>query len=101
MGFDIDYRGIIAVDVPTFPIHEFFDETFDYIDKAITNGKVLLVHCQGGVSRSATVVTAYLMRKYKWEVEKTLLFLQEKRPIVYPNYGFVCQLLDYQHKLFS
>ena len=42
-------------------ISKFFDETYNFIE----NGETVFVHCSAGVSRSATLLIAYLMRKYK------------------------------------
>ncbi len=53
------------------------------------------------MSRSATIVIAYFMRKYKWGVYKTLEFVKDKRRIVAPNTGFIHQLRYYSDKLTS
>ncbi|EFC40883.1 predicted protein [Naegleria gruberi] len=45
-------------------ISKHFDATFEFISNSIENeGKAVLVHCQAGISRSSTIVIAYLMRK--------------------------------------
>lgn len=51
-------------DKPNSPLNKHFDETFEFIDKNLKEGNVL-VHCQAGVSRSASVVIAYIIRKFK------------------------------------
>jgi protein-tyrosine phosphatase len=69
------------------------------IDNYIICGKQVLVNCWAGVSRSTTIVLAYLMYKNKWNVQDALTFVRSKRPIVNPNYGFIVQLYNLQDKL--
>jgi len=39
-----------------------FDEALDFIHECRMNGEAIIVHCRLGVSRSATIVLAYLMK---------------------------------------
>lgn len=59
-------------------------------------GTRVLVHCKMGVSRSAATVLAYAMKQYGWGLEQALIHVQELRPIVRPNPGFLRQLQTYQ-----
>ncbi len=70
----------------------------------------ILVHCAQGVLRSAAVVIAYLMQKYRLNYKQALHALTRKDPGVQPNPAFVEQLeiflkmlqlrLDYGSKLY-
>ena len=40
-------------------------ECIEFIDNNLKYGNVL-VHCMMGISRSSTIVIAYLMKKYCW-----------------------------------
>ncbi|KAL1868855.1 hypothetical protein VTK73DRAFT_3471 [Phialemonium thermophilum] len=51
----------------------------------------VLIHCGLGISRSPTVVIAYLMRKRRRSVDEVLQFVKEKRKIK-PNANFMDQL---------
>jgi len=42
-------------------------------------GRMVVVHCLGGISRSPTVLCAYLMWKYKCRMEDAIQFLRSKR----------------------
>jgi protein-tyrosine phosphatase len=75
-----------------------FDKTNEFIDEARSqNGKVL-VHCHMGISRSPTVIIAYLMGlKIKTALE-TLEKVQAIRPIANPNTNFSQQLHNFQRQ---
>lgn len=66
--------------------------------KHLAQGNVL-VHCRMGISRSATLVIAYIMRKYKCGYEKAFNKVKDRRKIVNPNSGFVIQLKKYDKKI--
>lgn len=61
--------------------------------------KTTYVHCQMGISRSASFVIAYVMAKYKMKYEKAYEFVQEKREFIDPNEGFVEQLKQFEEIL--
>ena len=51
-------------DQPHDEIHPYFDQIADLINENVKEGRRCLVHCIAGVSRSASLCIAYLM-KYK------------------------------------
>jgi protein-tyrosine phosphatase len=58
-----------------------------------------VVHCQMGISRSATVIIAYLMKRFKWSYGMARDYLRECRPSIYPNSGFVRQLKEWGREI--
>ena len=48
----------------------------------------VLVHCAKGISRSASVAIAWLMREHGWTFAETLDKVEARRKTVYPNVGF-------------
>lgn len=64
------------------------------------NGKVL-VHCQAGVSRSATICIAYLMATRRLRMEEAYKYVKSRRRIVSPNFSFMGQLLTFENQIFS
>jgi hypothetical protein len=59
-------------------------------------GGTVLVHCQAGISRSASVVIGYCMWKDEMSVEAATAAVQRARPSVWPNAGFKCQLRAFE-----
>lgn len=60
----------------------------------------VVVHCAMGISRSATVVIAYLIATSQMTPHEALAAVRAKRTIVRPNPGFMSQLHEY-HSMYS
>jgi len=90
---DFNQLYIDLYDHPSANIAKHFDNTYDFINKHISNNENVLVHCHAGRSRASTIVIHYLMKKYHITFAKAYNFLKTKRPIIEPNDGFVKQLL--------
>lgn len=69
-----------------------------FIEHGIANGEGVLVHCGAGISRSATVVIAYLMKKHGWTRDKTIEFVKAKRGCICPNKAFMDQLKELERE---
>ncbi|NXD11334.1 DUS16 phosphatase, partial [Nothocercus nigrocapillus] len=77
------------------------DKSVDFIEKAkASNGRVL-VHCLAGISRSATIAIAYIMKRMDMSLDEAYRFVKEKRPTISPNFNFLGQLLDFERKIKS
>ncbi|KAG6856937.1 hypothetical protein H0H87_011923 [Tephrocybe sp. NHM501043] len=63
-----------------------------FIEAELNKGRGVLVHCHAGVSRSATVVAAYLMYSKNLDRETALEMIRNVRPSIEPNEGFLRQL---------
>ncbi len=51
------------------------------------------------MSRSATIVLAYLMKYHHNTLKEAYSYLVEKRPQIWPNEGFLLQLIRYENDL--
>eukprot|EP00347_Sterkiella_histriomuscorum_P012647 403367769 len=91
-----EYKIIEISDDIESNIHQHLDECVTFIRKRIDSGKTVLVHCAAGVSRSASVITAYVMTVKSLSRDDALAYVRTRRPAVHPNDGFMCQLLEYQ-----
>ncbi|PFH48983.1 hypothetical protein AMATHDRAFT_122688, partial [Amanita thiersii Skay4041] len=64
----------------------------EFIQAALDQGGKVLVHCVMGISRSTTVVAAYLMKAKSMDAAEAVRFVKAQRPQAHPNYGFITQL---------
>eukprot|EP00993_Chasmostoma_nieuportense_P000838 NODE_176_length_2814_cov_25.279122_g162_i0.p1 GENE.NODE_176_length_2814_cov_25.279122_g162_i0~~NODE_176_length_2814_cov_25.279122_g162_i0.p1 ORF type:complete len:841 (+),score=247.34 NODE_176_length_2814_cov_25.279122_g162_i0:201-2723(+) len=86
-------------DTVTVDIHRFFAKAHVFIDEGVASGCNVLVHCFAGISRSATLVISYLMKKQQIPFEEAFAFVKERRPNIQPNEGFMAQLKAYGDEL--
>jgi len=99
---DFKYLQLNALDTINTNLFEEFDITNQFINEAFEdkNNKIL-IHCMAGRSRSATILSAYMIKTFGFKTENTLNALRNKRPIVEPNTYFVKQLNNYYDKLYN
>lgn len=67
---------------------------------ALSGGKTL-THCVAGVSRSASICIAYLMKHHNLSLLEAYNHVKEKRSSIRPNCNFFRQLMDYELQLFG
>mmetsp|Transcript_16277 Transcript_16277/g.45343 ORF Transcript_16277/g.45343 Transcript_16277/m.45343 type:complete len:281 (+) Transcript_16277:200-1042(+) len=79
------------------PISDYFDEAAEFVKEAIAEGGVL-IHCEAGRSRSATILMAVLMERDRLSLSEALAKVKLHRA-VFPNAGFVAQLHAYAERL--
>mmetsp|Transcript_57752 Transcript_57752/g.65912 ORF Transcript_57752/g.65912 Transcript_57752/m.65912 type:complete len:154 (+) Transcript_57752:80-541(+) len=96
---DFTYKQIKIDDDLGSDIKACFEECNEFIESVVNEGKIVLVHCLGGVSRSATVVMAYLMHSRRWKFEKALEFVRASRKAAGPNPNFERQIRAYEVEL--
>lgn len=100
---DYVHKQIDITDEETTNIMQYFPETNDFIDSCLfppgaTTDKhhgAILIHCAQGVSRSVTIVVAYLMYRYKLTKDQALHAVRRKFAPACPNDGFQKQLQLY------
>ncbi|EKM57957.1 uncharacterized protein PHACADRAFT_139436 [Phanerochaete carnosa HHB-10118-sp] len=63
-----------------------------FIQAELDKGRGVLVHCVAGISRSTSVVVAYLMYSRGLGPEDALSLIRKARPQVEPNDNFLAQL---------
>jgi dual specificity phosphatase 12 len=99
---NIDWYRLVIDDDNEERISQHFFDIHKIINKAKTENKNVIVHCVVGMSRSSTLVIAYLMIENRWNYEEAYNFVKNQRPIIQPNIGFVKQLkaLEYRLKMY-
>ncbi|KAJ3015989.1 UNVERIFIED_CONTAM: Dual specificity protein phosphatase 5 [Siphonaria sp. JEL0065] len=76
-------------DVPSYPLDQHFPQAVEFLARARQDNAKVLVHCAMGVSRSTSMILAYL----------TPLFVKQSRSVINPNAGFMGRLLAFEQQL--
>ncbi|EGR31616.1 hypothetical protein IMG5_105980 [Ichthyophthirius multifiliis] len=113
----ISYLKISIDDEDFTNISQHFKESWEFISNALQDNKnKILIHCAQGKSRSATIVCMYLMKKFKLGFEYVFLYIyyflfqqlyqilsyvQSRRDVACPNYGFIEQLKQFEKNNFE
>ncbi|KAG0012557.1 Dual specificity protein phosphatase 10 [Podila clonocystis] len=76
-----------------------FPEAFDLIEQARSTGGKILVHCQLGVSRSASLVIAYVMKAENKSLTEAYDFVKDRSGVISPNMSLMYQLAEFEKSL--
>ncbi|KAA1469059.1 phosphatases II [Dentipellis sp. KUC8613] len=98
----VDNRVHIPImDRPEADLLSHLDMTTAFIRDTLAENEQnrVMVHCFQGISRSATVVCAYLMATMDMTPTQAVSYVKAKRGIVSPNIGFLRQLNAYAARL--
>ena len=88
---ELRYLRVPIYDSPAEDAAQHFESVLDFIAGRLHHGGVL-VHCNRGVSRSATFVVAHLMKTRGLEPLSALELVRATRPQAEPNVAFLKQL---------
>lgn len=93
------YLRIPVKDNREADLDRYFDEVADRIElESQRTGGVTLVHCVAGVSRSASLCLAYLIKYHRMSLKDAYNHVKARRPQIRPNVAFVKQLMEYEFK---
>ncbi|KAK2467377.1 hypothetical protein APHAL10511_000612 [Amanita phalloides] len=98
----VTYHRLSINDSPSASISKIVDAACDIIDAAMASNKGkgrVFVHCSAGISRSPTIVAAYLMKRRGMTLKAALGQIVRVRPQISPNPGFVLQLKELEMEL--
>ena len=98
-GEGIAYHNVDEEDVEDASLVQHFQQVRTFIESArqAEDGRVL-VHCMCGVSRSATLVIAYLLQSEEMSLVDAFNKTKLQRPMVAPNPTFTEELLSLERE---
>uniref|UniRef100_A0A8C5F0H0 Dual specificity protein phosphatase 15 n=1 Tax=Gopherus evgoodei TaxID=1825980 RepID=A0A8C5F0H0_9SAUR len=96
---DMTYLCISVSDSSSQNLIQHFKESIRFIHECRLHGGGCLIHCLAGVSRSTTILVAYLMTVTDLSWEECLAATRGVRSYVSPNFGFQQQLQEYERTL--
>ena len=80
-------------------VDEIANKILIFIEDSFIRGEGLLVYSKKGQNRACIVILIYLMKKYKWPLNKSLEFLRNKKyDVDIPNY-FMEQLKNFEGRM--
>lgn len=97
----MEYLSYFCKDSQKENIESLFYPCIEKIQEHIENKGGALVHCVRGVSRSASIILAYLILTRKMSYQDAEKLLRTKRPQASPNNGFMLQLINFDRRVNS
>ncbi|XP_076853704.1 dual specificity protein phosphatase 18 [Brachyhypopomus gauderio] len=95
----VEHVRVPVADSPDTQLGGHFDAVADKIERVRAERGRVLVHCSAGVSRSAALCLAYLVKYRHMSLLDAHGLLKARRPIIRPNWGFWQQLIEYELKI--
>lgn len=97
-GNHFKYIRLPLNDHPNENISQYFTTISKIIVNALNNKQPVLVHCSMGMSRSPTLVIAFLIQHVNMTLDQAFSHVKQRRPIIDPNPGFIEQLNKFVYK---
>lgn len=94
----IPKRYVRVLDSETSDISVHFDPIGKFVDDEINRGGKVLIHCMAGISRSASLVIAYLIRYKNFSLMDAYDYVADRRRVIQPNDGFFVQLARFERR---
>lgn len=76
-------------------LHSDFIKLTKVIDDSLIANKKVLIHCQCGVSRSASLILAYFMRAFHLDYSEAYERLKKHAPSISPNLSLIYELMEW------
>lgn len=86
--------------IKSIPVKDWFIPIFNQLDQAVFQNHKTLVHCRAGISRSATLIAAYLIYRFDLTTEQAIDFLKVRRACVAPKFREGLQFYEQSLKAF-
>ena len=86
----------LSHDTDTADLYSHFTPACHFIHTALSAGHAALIHCQQGISRSAALATAYLIRHHSLTLRDAYIRVKHSRPTVKVNANFLKQLISWE-----
>jgi protein-tyrosine phosphatase len=109
LRFQFDYPSEFTIlhikiaDEMDVNISDHFDEALRFISDSIDNdhSNRILVHCEAGISRSSTIVIAYLMQYHHQSLKNAYEYVKQRKNNINPNLNFFKQLIQFEKQLYN
>lgn len=95
VGDHISFHYVPINDDYVTNITTYLDNVADLINSKLLSGSSVLVHCMMGLSRSVSMVLAYLIKYHSMPLKTAYQFVRDHRSIL-PNPHFMRQLMSYE-----
>ncbi len=98
----VKYLSLAVSDTCSTNLSIYFPQTNQFIKNCLYSDKnALLVHCKCGVSRSSSILLAYLISVQQMTLSNALKLIKKERRRIRPNIGFFLQLLQLEKDVFE
>jgi hypothetical protein len=86
----LQYKQLLLDDVDDAPLSLMLPGAIEFIhEHLVVNKRNVLVHCRMGISRSASIVIAYLIMRKRFTFNQAFHHVKSKRSKIAPNAGFL------------
>jgi predicted protein tyrosine phosphatase len=94
-----DLLYIAAVDGHAYPMAAHFEPAIAFITRALSDNRLVFVHCAAGVNRSSTIMLAFLMAVKNLTLAEAWQYLHRLRSEASPLCSRFLELQDFEFKL--